>query len=200
MPLISIVIPTYNRAHFLKKALNSIINQTFRNWEAIVIDSYSKDETQAVVKKFEDTRIKYIKIRNNGIVAKSRNAGINYSKSEWVAFLDSDDWWTKDKLEICYNNINKNIDFIYHDLEIKSENFSLIKNKNKSFKLTKPIFIDLLTNINPISNSSVMVRKKILNRVGKICENRKLIAVEDYHTWLKISKISNNFLYFLLKF
>ena len=103
-PLVSIIIPTYPQATYIGKALQSIIDQTFKNWEAIIIDNHSTDDTQKILNQFVDPRIKCLKIKNNGIIAKSRNLGIKFAKGEWIAFLDSDDWWTKDKLEICINN------------------------------------------------------------------------------------------------
>ena len=88
-PLVSIIIPTYNNAEFLGKALKSVIDQTYGSWEAIVIDNNSTDQTDEVINKFQDIRIKYYKISNYGIIAKSRNLGINLAKGEWIAFLDS---------------------------------------------------------------------------------------------------------------
>ena len=131
-PLVSIVIPTYNYARFISKSLKSVIDQTFENWEVIVIDNHSTDDTHNVVLKHIDSRIKYLKIDNKGIIAKSRNLGIKEAKGEWIAFLDSDDWWTKDKLEICFRNINEEVDFIYHDLEI-------VDKKSKSYFRKKKI-------------------------------------------------------------
>ena len=164
-PFVSIVIPTYNHANFLGKALESVITQTFTNWEAIVVDNQSTDHTSQVISKFNDHRIKYIKISNYGIIAKSRNLGINVAKGEWIAFLDSDDWWTKDKLEICLKNIDHN-DLVYHDLEIKyykSKNF-LNKKKIIGRQLNKPILnnllIDTIKKGTAIGNSSVVVRKR----------------------------------------
>ena len=145
-PLISIIIPTYNHANFLGKALESIIHQTYSNWEAIVIDNHSTDETNQVIYKFNDRRIRYLKISNDGIIAKSRNLGINVAKGEWIAFLDSDDWWTKDKLEICSKNISEKVDFIYHKLEIIYDNSKSYSKRKKIIgrQLYKPIINDLL--------------------------------------------------------
>jgi glycosyltransferase involved in cell wall biosynthesis len=81
-PLISVIIPTYNHANFLGKALESVIQQTYNNWEAIVVDNQSTDETNQIINKYSDPRIQYFKISNNGIIAKSRNLGINNSKGE----------------------------------------------------------------------------------------------------------------------
>ena len=137
--------PTYNHANFLGKALESVISQTYSNWEAIVIDNQSTDQTNQVIDTFKDPRIKYFKIFNNGIIAKSRNLGINVAKGEWIAFLNSDDWWRKDKLEICFKNIDQKINFIYHDLEIiydKKKTFN--RKKIVGRQLNKPILNDLL--------------------------------------------------------
>ena len=200
-PLVSIIIPTYNHAKFIGKALNSVKNQTYKNWEAIVIDNNSTDETNKILNNITDTRIKHIKIDNKGVIAKSRNIGINVANGERIAFLDSDDFWTKDKLEICIKNINVNIDFIYHGLESVNDNKKFIFKKKKftGRKLNKPILNDLLVSSifkgTPIGNSSVFVRKKILNKIGGISENKKLITSEDFNTWLRIAEMTDNFKY-----
>jgi len=198
-PTVSIVIPTYNRAKLISRALKSIIDQTFVNWEAIVVDSYSTDSTDEILKNFKDPRIKYVKIQNHdGIIAKSRNLGIKMAKGEWIAFLDSDDWWTNDKLKVCLNNIDDKVDFIYHELEIVDSKSKFLKKKNLSGReLKKPILNNLLEGVikdgNAIGQSSVVVRKKLLVKIGGISEDKNLIASEDFHTWLRIAKITDNF-------
>ena len=200
-PLVSVIIPTFNHANLLGKALESVINQTYGNWEAIVVDNQSTDETNQVIGKFKNSRIQYLKISNGGIIAKSRNLGINVAKGEWIAFLDSDDWWTKDKLEICLKNVDEKIDFIYHKLEIIYDNAnSYFKTKkNIGRQLNKPILEDLLIseikNGNAIGNSSVVVRKDILDKIGGISENKKMVASEDFNTWLRIAQITDKFKY-----
>jgi len=200
-PLVSVIIPTFNHANLLGKALESVINQTYGNWEAIVVDNQSTDETNQVIGKFKNSRIQYLKISNGGIIAKSRNLGINVAKGEWIAFLDSDDWWTKDKLEICLKNVDEKIDFIYHKLEIIYDNAnSYFKTKkNIGRQLNKPILEDLLIseikNGNAIGNSSVVVRKDILDKIGGISENNKMVASEDFNTWLRIAQITDKFKY-----
>ena len=200
-PFVSIVIPTYNHANFLDNALQSVLDQTFSNWEAIVIDNHSTDQTDEILAKYTDPRIKYFKIKNNGIIAKSRNHGIKASKGKWIAFLDSDDWWTKDKLKICFDNIDDEIDFIYHRLDIKYDNSKSYFKKKKYIgrQLQKPILNDLLTSEikdgNAIGNSSVIVRKDMLDRIGGISENENLVASEDFNTWLRIAQITDQFKY-----
>tara|TARA_E500000178_G_C16961645_1_gene726330 strand:- start:519 stop:1421 length:903 start_codon:yes stop_codon:yes gene_type:complete len=204
-PLVSIVIPTYNRANFLKKAIDSVLNQTYSKLELIIVDDHSTDNTDKIISSYNDERLKYLKNNSKGIIASSRNMGIRNSRGEWIAFLDSDDWWTLDKLEICLKDINEETDFIYHDLEIiydKTNSF-LKRRDNIGRELKKPILNDLLIggiNVgNAIGNSSVIVRKNILTRIGGINENKNLVASEDYNTWLRIAKITDKFKYFKKK-
>jgi len=199
-PLVSIVIPTYNHAKFISKALKSVINQTYKNWEAIIIDNESVDETYKIINEFNDPRINYFKISNDGVIAKSRNLGINEAKGEWIAFLDSDDWWTKDKLEVCISEIGTNVDFIYHAHEYISKSKPFFKKKIiRGRQLKKPILNDLLigtiTKGSQISNSSVIVRKNILIKIGGLNENKILVGSDDYDTWLRIALITDQFLY-----
>ena len=199
-PLVSIVIPTYNHAKFIGKALKSVLDQTYENWEAIVIDNQSIDQTSKILSNYTDPRIKCFKINNDGVIAKSRNLGIKEAKGEWIAFLDSDDWWTKDKLEVCLSKICKNVDFIHHATEYvnKSKSF-LTKKIIKGREFKKPILNDLLigtiTKGSQISNSSVIVRKNILIKIGGLNENKTLVGSDDYDTWLRIAQITDQFLY-----
>jgi len=201
LPLVSIIIPTYNHANFLSKALDSVMSQTYNNWEIIVIDNQSTDGTYKIINKYKDPRIQYFKISNEGIIAKSRNLGIKVAKGKWIAFLDSDDWWTEDKLEICLKNIDQNIDFIYHKLEIIYDKSKSPLNRKRHIgrQLNKPILHNLLTSQieegNAIGNSSVLVRKDMLIRIGGISENRDLVASEDFNTWLRVAEITDQFKY-----
>jgi glycosyltransferase involved in cell wall biosynthesis len=192
--LVTVVIPTYNHAHFLGRALQSILDQTHTNWEAIVVDNHSQDNTEEVVKTFADPRITLLKIHNNGVIAASRNTGIRAAKGEWIAFLDSDDWWTPNKLQVCFKHINDQVDLVYHDLEVVREHPVLFQRKKlKNRQVNKPVLIDLLLNGNTIANSSVVVRKRLLNQIGGIDENTQMIACEDYNAWLRIAEITDAF-------
>ena len=99
MPKVSIVIPTYNQANLLKLALESVRAQTESDWEAVIVNNFSEDHTREVVQAFDDQRLRLIDFRNHGVIGASRNRGIKESRSEWVAFLDSDDLWESEKLE-----------------------------------------------------------------------------------------------------
>lgn len=195
-PLISIVIPTYNRADLIPKAIQSVLDQTYQNWELIIVDNYSDDRTKEVIDSFRDPRISMLLIPRTGSVAASRNFGIQHSKGEWIAFLDSDDWWFPAKLSSVCKVIQNNPDLIYHDLQIVSgPEDAKSRRKTKSRKLKDPIFLDLLLNGNDIALSSVTVRKSIFMKVNGMNESPTFLAIEDYETWLRIAQITNLFAY-----
>ena len=98
-PEVSVIIPNFNRDYCLGRTIQSVVDQTYKNWELIVVDNNSTDNSIAVVNSFDDPRISVVQINNDGIIARSRNLGIKKEKGEYLAFLDSDDWWEKTKLE-----------------------------------------------------------------------------------------------------
>lgn len=195
-PLVSVVIPTFNHAGYLGRALQSVLDQIYTNWEVFVIDNHSTDNTDDVMASFNDPRITCLKIHNEGVIAASRNAGIRAGRGEWIAFLDSDDWWTADKLQACFERINDQVDLIYHDIEIVTGQSRLFRRKTiKSWQVKTPVFMDLLLKGNSIVNSSVLVRRRLLEQIGGIDENVGMIAAEDYNTWLRIAKLTDQFIY-----
>jgi len=192
-PLFSVIIPTYNRAERLKIALESLSSQTFENFEVLVCDDGSTDQTKEVVDSFKDKLdITYIWEENWGGPARPRNNGIKVAKGEWICFLDSDDWWYPEKLEKSLPYLGK-YDLIYHDLETYDTNEKII-GRLDSRDLSQDAFYDLLLNGNFISNSSVIVKKQIVVELGGISEDRSLIAIEDFDMWLKIAYKSYRFM------
>ncbi len=196
--LISIIIPTYNHGIYLDRCLNSIQQQTIDNYEVIIIDNNSTDNTKDVIKKYINLPIKYYLISNKGIYAKSRNMGIKNSSGNIIAFLDSDDWWKKEKLYECYKKINEGYDLIYHNLKLVGKKFKFKTNIIRGRKLKYPKFKDLIINGNKIWNSSVVVKKEILKKVKFISEKNEMKAAEDYNTWIKVCRESDK-IYFLDK-
>jgi len=189
--LFSIVIPTYNHAHLIGKCLNSIISQTYKKWEAIIINNYSEDSTIEVVNGFKDERIRIINFANNGIIAASRNEGIRNANGQWICFLDSDDYWHPAKLDEVFPYLEA-YDIIYHDMFLVFETGkSFRKYINGRFLNADNPHLDLLLNGNACINSSVVVRKEIIEKVGLISEDRELISVEDFDYWLRIFKLTN---------
>ncbi len=192
--LISVVIPTFNSEKYISKCISTVLNQTYKNFEIIIVDNSSSDDTLNIINSFNSNKIRIFNIVNNGNISKSRNVGIKNSNGLWIAFLDSDDYWEKNKLEFLSEKFDK-YDLIFHDMWIlknkkiiKNFNFLSSQLKKKDISITE----DLSKNGNPIINSSVIVKKNILSKVGFISEDEPSFT-NDYHTWLKISLISNKF-------
>ena len=195
-PLFSVVIPTYNRSIKLKRAIKSVLSQSYDNFEILVMDDGSTDDTASVVASFRDPRITYKWDPNFGGPAKPRNRGIAIAKGDWICFLDADDWWTADKLQACLDCIHEKVDLLYHQLEIVTGKPRLYRRKIiKSWQVKSPVSIDLLMKGNAIVNSSVIVRKSLLEKIGGVDESLEMIASEDYNTWLRIAQITEQFLY-----
>jgi len=190
----SIIIPTYNRAIDLKRALSSLNNQTYTYFEVLICDDGSIDNTPEVVADFSnDLNIKYIKIANSGIPAIPRNLGIANAKGKYIAFLDSDDWWHENKLQLAFECLENGADLVYSDFyKVKSlTEKEIVRVRDLKTNITT----DLLKNGNAICNSSVVVRKSILDKVSFFNEGQEYIAWEDFDLWLRISKITNRFVH-----
>jgi glycosyltransferase involved in cell wall biosynthesis len=191
---VSIIIPTSNCCDFLKRAVDSIKCQTYQNLEIIVVDNNSIDDTKKYIQSTTDERIKYISINNYGIIAKSRNIGIENARGQYIAFLDADDWWKKDKIEKSLKYHQEGYLFTYHDLDVQTNSKKNIINKKIfSRKLTYPITIDLFENGNGIPNSSVIIDINLIKKIGGLSENPLLVGAEDYECWLRVSKETSKF-------
>jgi len=187
----SIIIPTYNRAAMLDRCLESLVNQTYKDFEVFVCDDGSTDNSKEITEKYKDKlNVQYLWEPNWGGPARPRNRGIDIAQGEWICFLDSDDTWYPNKLMVCKDYLN-NYDLIYHDLMMNNG----IEKKKQGFvrDLKSNSFRDLMLNGNAIPNSSVCVRKDILISAGGFSEEKKLIAVEDYDLWIKLSLMKTRF-------
>jgi glycosyltransferase involved in cell wall biosynthesis len=130
-PKVSIIIPTFNRVNLLTRALDSVIKQTYTNWECIVVDDASTDETEGYMRTIHNPKIQYIRHFQNKGGANARNTGIDHSIGDYVAFLDSDDIWFPQKLEIQLSHILKNHDYLnnivsYTKVEVLGSNNRII--------------------------------------------------------------------------
>ncbi len=182
---VTVVIPTYNHAHFLREALQSLCAQTFTEWEAVVVNNYSEDDTIAVVESFADPRIRLENFRNNGVIGASRNRGIALARGRYVAFLDSDDTWYPDKLMRCIPYLDKGADLVCHGLRYigKRKGNMYCGSKRRS------TYDALLYEGNCIATSSTMVRKDLVESVGSFSEDPAIATAEDYHLWIKLAKV-----------
>jgi glycosyltransferase involved in cell wall biosynthesis len=195
LPKFSIIIPTYNRASKLEVALNSLKEQTYRDFDVYVCDDGSTDETKRVVESFSQSLdLFYLWEKNWGGPARPRNRGLEAAKGEWICFLDSDDWWSPNRLLTMLSKAESS-DIMYHALKRVDDGGRVLGTlKTKALRL--PIFENLMIYGNCIPLSSLCVRKTILNKVGHFSEEKNLIGVEDFELLLRISKITNNFYYF----
>jgi glycosyltransferase involved in cell wall biosynthesis len=131
-PLISIIMPSFNSSRLINKSIDSVIKQTYKNWELIIVDNFSSDNTEQIIQDYKNPNIIFYKNNNHGIVAHSRNIGIQYAKGSILAFLDSDDWWVETKLEKCVHYFKNGFDFVHHNLFIVN---------NINFKRIKKVFL-----------------------------------------------------------
>lgn len=189
-PLVSIIIPTYNRAHFLRLTLESIANQTYQNFEVFVVDDGSpNDEAQLVCENFE--KVQYIKIENSGGPAKPRNFGIQKSKGKYLAFVDDDDIWLPTKLEKQVTILDQNKDFgLVHGCCEVINNEGILQGKIVG-RPGKPEVKHGDVKMRMIGNWTVMmptsfVRKEVVDKVGYFNEEMPA-AGEDVEFWTRCS-------------
>ena len=179
---ISVIIPTYNRIFFLKRSIDSVLEQILKPYEVIIVDDGSSDGTSTMIKK-NYPKINLICQENKGVSA-ARNIGIRASSGDWVCFLDSDDEWKKNKLNEQMLAIKKNTNYSFcHSNEEWIKNGKKINQKKKHKKYGGDIFKECL-DMCRISPSSVMINKSVFDDIGFF--NEDLVVCEDYELWLRI--------------
>lgn len=180
---ISVIIPTFDRLDLLKRAIDSVLNQSIKPYDIIVVDDGSTDDTSEMIQQ-KYKSINLIQQKNSGVSA-ARNNGIKNAQGDWIALLDSDDEWEKNKLEEQVNNLTDNPKYEFcHTNEIWIRNGIRVNQKKRHKKYGGFIF-DKCLDICRISPSSVLFNKNILNHVGWFDE--KLPVCEDYDLWLRIT-------------
>ena len=180
---ISVIIPTYNRKHTLQRAIDSVLAQTFKPFEIIIVDDGSKDGTKEWL-LLNYPSVQYIHQPNNG-VSSARNKGIQISQGSWIALLDSDDEWMPEKLEYQsrFIEVNRNSSFC-HTNEIWIRNGVRVNQMKKHKKYGGDIFKHCL-DICRISPSSSIIKKDVFEEVGAFDES--LTVCEDYDLWLRVT-------------
>ena len=186
--MISIVMPIYNGEKLVEETIDSIIQQSYENWELIIVDDKSTDSTCSIINKYilKDRRIKLIQLDENcGGPAKPRNIGIENSKGEYIALIDADDIWHKDKLSECSKYLDN--DIIYHwercfNKDINDGKLCIIKDAN----MYDNLYIEMLVNGNIFSPSAIIIKKEILlNNNFNITQEYH--GVEDFDLWLRLA-------------
>lgn len=186
--LITVIIPTYNRAHFIKEAIDSVLNQSYQNFELLIIDDHSKDNTKEVIKSIEDPRVKYLLNNRSKGAQGARNTGLYSANGDWVALLDSDDVWLPTKLEKQVDYI-KNPDNNLVGLSTGNAKYDFKKNKIILYKIPgkKRYTIDDLLYKNYLSGFSTFIfNKNIALESGGFDE--RFPAMQDLDFYIAMCK------------
>lgn len=199
MELISILMPAYNAGEFIADSIRSVIEQTYVHWELIIINDGSTDNTLSIAQSFsnQDHRIRVIS-RENGKMAAARNTGIANARGSWIAFLDSDDLWTPDKLEkqIHASRVNPAIDVFYTDGSIFYGND--LERLDPYRTITGIVFdhkdmYRQLFDYNCVAVLSVMARQSLVERVGNQDEDKLVSGCEDWDYWIRMARAGAKF-------
>ena len=186
--MVTIIMPCFNSASFIRDSIESILNQNYSNWELLVIDDYSDDNSERVVNELKDNRISYLKNKYEKGTANARTTGIEVAKGDYIAFLDSDDIWLNDKLSKHISfMIAKRVNFSY-------TNYYITSLKNSNFiekKCPKKITYKSMLNMSKIGTLTVIIKSEYIKGV-KIPNLRKR---NDYALWLKVLKKTDGYLF-----
>jgi len=188
-PLVSIIMPAYNASAFIHSSINSVLEQSYLNWELIVVDDGSIDDTSLLVEEIEDHRIRLIRKVNEGVAA-ARNTGLKIARGEYIGFLDSDDLWLPEKLseQVAFMESNPEYVFTY-------TNYSSFIDSNEEIpnKQLEPFIIEDTKNrllvFNFIATLTVIARSSSVRSVGGFDES--LFGPEDWDLWLKLSAVGD---------
>jgi glycosyltransferase involved in cell wall biosynthesis len=188
-PTVSVIIPTYNRANLIEKAIRNVLNQTYQDFEIIVIDDGSTDNTREIIRSFNDKRVKYIKkYKKNKGISVARNVGIKMARGKYFALLDSDDEWLPEKLDKQIKILqdgSSELGVVYSNLCYIDENGKNM-NKLRNPKKEGYIYEDLLGENYVGPPSTLLIRKECFHKVGLF--DNLLNAMEDWDMWIRIAK------------
>ena len=186
--LVSVVIPTYNREHTIARAIHSVLNQTYKNFEILIVDDKSTDNTTKAIQDFKDNRIKYLRHALNMGGGAARNSGIRIAKGEYIAFLDSDDEWLPEKIEKQLNLFSKSDDtlgvvytgfYVVNEYGEKNNQWIPKERGNLFFKLLEGNFVG--------TSSTILAKTCYLKKIEGFDET--LPSCQDWDLYLRLSEI-----------
>lgn len=185
MPTISVIIPAYNAEKTIKQTIESVFNQTFNNFELIVINDGSQDSTMEILGSISDPRLKVFSYPNSGVAA-SRNRGISSASGEYISFLDADDLWTPDKLEAQFQALQENTQaaVAYSWTDCIDESGQFLR-RGYYISVSGNVYQKLLLTNFLENGSNPLIRKEALNKVGDFDES--LIPAEDWDIYLRLA-------------
>jgi teichuronic acid biosynthesis glycosyltransferase TuaG len=180
MPKISVIVTTFNREQFLHLTIKSILDQTFSDFELLVVDNYSNYNIEALISSYNDSRITLFKNYNFGVIAENRNFGIDRAVGKYLAFCDDDDIWVNNKLAVQYEMLEStDYDLVYSGMYLFKDHIT--KQEEVTGRFAKS-FDDMLQS-NPIVLSSVLVKN---NSQVRFPVDNKFVTVEDFFLWLNL--------------
>jgi glycosyltransferase involved in cell wall biosynthesis len=184
MPTITTIIPAYNQGHFLADAINSVLAQTYQDFEIVVVDDGSTDDTAAIAQSFTDPRVRYI-YKQNGGLSSARNEGLRHAQGQFISYLDCDDCFLPEKLEILIGEMSN-----YPDLGLVAGQAVPVdehgRHIGKTFATPLPADLRQLLLGNPLHVGSVLVRRNWQEQVGFFDET--LRSYEDWDMWLRLAR------------
>ena len=189
-PLVSVIMPTYNHAEFIIAAIHSVLAQSYSNLELIIVDNYSVDNTKEIVESFSDNRIRYYLFHNKGVIAASRNFGVSQSSGSVIAFLDSDDIWEVEKLQVQLPHM------ALADICCVSTDYTPIGEVMYYYKQFSFVNEDeyrdydypQIALTNPIMTSSLIMKREMFLAVAGFDESPDFRFIEDWELWLRLSR------------
>ena len=188
-PLVTIVIPTHNRLALVQQAIASVIAQTYPHWELMIVDDGSDDGSAELFAEISDPRIRLLKWQHCGNIASLRNAGVKAGSGEWLAFLDSDDLWIPEKLEIQLSSLlQQNKRWGYGGFELMDKDLCTISNRAGTYTpISGWIIKDLLTTNAAVNIGSSMLERTLFDEVDGFNPDANLIFREDYEFVLRLA-------------
>jgi glycosyltransferase involved in cell wall biosynthesis len=186
---VSVIIPTYNRCALLHEAIESVSAQTFSNWEIIIVDDGSTDNTVELIDSFRNPRIHIFTVPHCGNIATLRNIGVQKSTGNWISFLDSDDTWAPQKLEIQLSALKKNTkQWCYGGFELMDETGAAIPSKYGAYHPFSGWIIRKIITYEATANiSSIILSRSLFEEVGGFNSDPELFCREDYEFVLRLS-------------
>ncbi len=187
-PTVSVIIPTYNRAHMVGRAIRSVLNQTYQDFELIIVDDASTDNTEEVVKSFNNERLRYIRLReNSGSSVAPRNTGIEIARGEYIAFLDSDDEWLPEKLEKQidkFKSVSLDVGLVYSGCVGVSERTG--ETLFKFMHAKRGDVFSLMVERNIVGGPTVLVKRECFQKTGLF--DKGFLSFQDWDMWIRIAK------------
>ncbi len=187
-PLVSVIIPAYNCASFITRTINSVIDQTFSDWELIVVNDASADHTEQVVQRFTDPRIRYLKHQHNsGGPPGPKNTGLKAARGRYVALLDHDDQWLPEKLEkqLALFSGSRDVDWVSCFAWVREETGEE-KAEMRRFTVSQTPLKDILRENFILSQSSLMVKRAVLEEMGGF--DNSFREADDWDLYIRLMK------------